>query len=84
MAQAGLPHVSPHACRHTYATHLVEAGVPIAHVAQLLGDTIARAVAHTLNHTPRNRGFDAQPTIVMPGSFGNWASDTGPAEGLTA
>ena len=27
--------------RHTYATHLVEAGVPVAHLAELLGDTIA-------------------------------------------
>ena len=46
--------------------------------------SVARAVAHTLVHTPRNRGIDAQPTIVTPGSFGNWSDDTGPAEGLTA
>ena len=45
---------------------------------------IANAVAHTLDHTPRNRGSDVEPMIVMPGSFGTWTNDTGPAEGLTA
>ena len=45
---------------------------------------IANAVAHTLDHTPRNIGLDAEPMIVMPGSFGAWTNDTGPAEGLTA
>ena len=52
LAKAELPHVSPHAFRHTYATHLVEAGVPIAHVAELLGDTIA-VVESTYAHVLR-------------------------------
>jgi integrase len=36
-----LTHFHPHQARHTYATHLIERGVPIAHVAELLGDTVA-------------------------------------------
>ena len=31
---------------------------------------IATAVSHTLDHTPRNRGLEAEPTIVVPGTFG--------------
>lgn len=31
----------PHVLRHSRASHLLQAGVPIAHVAKLLGDTIA-------------------------------------------
>jgi len=30
-------HVHPHTFRHSYATHLIEAGVPIQHVQQCLG-----------------------------------------------
>ncbi|MEO5839186.1 MAG: hypothetical protein ABIQ73_29755 [Acidimicrobiales bacterium] len=45
--------------------------------------SIARAVTHTLDHTPRNRDVDTEPTLVIPGTFGQW-NDTGPAEGLTA
>jgi MinD-like ATPase involved in chromosome partitioning or flagellar assembly len=45
---------------------------------------IARAVSHTLEHTPRNRGLEDGPTIVRPGTFGKWTTDSGPAEGLSA
>lgn len=34
---AGLENVSPHVLRHTAAVHMVEAGVPMAEVAQMLG-----------------------------------------------
>jgi len=37
LASKGIQHVSPHAFRHTYATHLIEAGVPIAHVCGVAG-----------------------------------------------
>jgi hypothetical protein len=36
-----VPHTSPHALLHTYATHLLEHGTPIHHVAELLGDPVA-------------------------------------------
>jgi integrase len=42
----------PHRLRHTYATHLLEAGTPIHHVAELLGDTVA-TVEGTYSHVLR-------------------------------
>jgi integrase len=45
--------VHPHRLRHTYATHLLEAGTPIHHVAELLGDTVGTvegAYSHVLRH----------------------------------
>lgn len=36
----GLSDVTPHVLRHTRATHLLQAGKSIWHVAQLLGDTV--------------------------------------------
>ncbi|MGH9287514.1 MAG: tyrosine-type recombinase/integrase [Acidimicrobiales bacterium] len=47
-----LPGSSPHRLRHTYATHLLEAGTPIHHVAELLGDTVA-TVEGTYSHVLR-------------------------------
>jgi integrase len=44
--------VNPHKLRHTYATHLLEAGVPIHHVAELMGDTVA-TVESTYSHVLR-------------------------------
>ena len=41
----GLADTHPHQLRHTYATHLLEAGTPIHHVAELLGDTVATVEA---------------------------------------
>lgn len=46
------PEIHPHRLRHTYATHLLEAGVPIHHVAELLGDTVATVEA-TYSHVLR-------------------------------
>ncbi len=47
-----LPDAHPHRLRHTYATHLLEAGTPIHHVAELLGDTVATVEA-TYSHVLR-------------------------------
>lgn len=47
--KAGLPDVTPHALRHTAATHMAQAGVPLAMIAAVLGNTIAvveRTYAH--------------------------------------
>jgi integrase len=42
----------PHRLRHSYATHLLEAGTPIHHVAELLGDSVATVEA-TYSHVLR-------------------------------
>ena len=42
----------PHRLRHTYATHLLEGGTPIHHVAELLGDTVG-TVESTYSHVLR-------------------------------
>lgn len=40
-AAAGVPGVSPHVLRHTAATHMARAGVPLWRVAKILGNTLA-------------------------------------------
>jgi integrase len=47
-----VPGAHPHRLRHTYATHLLEAGTPIHHVAELLGDSVATVEA-TYSHVLR-------------------------------
>lgn len=42
----------PHVLRHSRATHLLQAGVPIFHVAKLLGDTIATVERVYGHHIP--------------------------------
>jgi integrase len=49
-----LPGASPHRLRHSYATHLLEAGTPIHHVAELMGDTVA-TVEGTYSHVLRHK-----------------------------
>lgn len=44
----------PYRLRHTYATHLLERGVPIHHVAELLGDSVA-IVESTYSHVLRTK-----------------------------
>jgi integrase len=47
-----MPGAHPHRLRHSYATHLLEAGTPIHHVAELLGDSVATVEA-TYSHVLR-------------------------------
>jgi integrase len=47
--RAGLPGLHPHVLRHTAATHMAQAGVPLAMIAAVLGNTVAvveRTYAH--------------------------------------
>jgi len=37
----GLPWVTPHVCRHTWACLAAQAGMPMFHIARMLGDTLA-------------------------------------------
>ena len=50
--RTAMPGVHPHRLRHSYATHLLEAGTPIHHVAELIGDTVA-TVESTYSHVLR-------------------------------
>ncbi|WP_243613415.1 tyrosine-type recombinase/integrase [Shimia aestuarii] len=51
VAAADLPsHISFHVLRHTYATQLVQAGVPLSVIAQQLGHASADTVSRTYGH----------------------------------
>jgi len=47
---AGIGHFSPHVARHTYATRLLRAGVPIEVVAELLGHAHVQTTKDTYSH----------------------------------
>lgn len=51
-AAAGVPGVSPHVLRHTAATHMARNGVPLKHIADVLGDTVATVEKHYAHHCP--------------------------------
>ncbi|MEU3774248.1 tyrosine-type recombinase/integrase [Streptomyces sp. NPDC032472] len=48
--RTGIAHFSPHACRHTYATRLLRAKVPIEVVAELLGHSSSQTTAEVYSH----------------------------------
>ena len=50
--RAGIEDCSPHTLRHTAATHMVMAGVPLAQIARLLGDTEATIERVYAKHAP--------------------------------
>ena len=50
--RAGLVDVSPHTLRHSAASHMVMAGVPIGEVARMLGDTIMTVERVYGHHSP--------------------------------
>src|SRR5437588_642800 len=51
-ARAGLEDCSPHVLRHTAATHMVMARVPLAEIARLLGDSEAMVERTYGKHSP--------------------------------
>jgi integrase len=57
--KAGLAWVGFHTMRHTYATHLVMAGVPIASIARWLGDGIEVTYRHYAGYQPNRAHIDA-------------------------
>ena len=54
-----LPGAHPHRLRHSYATHLLEAGAPIHHVGELLGDSVSTVEA-TYSHVLRAKTETAE------------------------
>lgn len=48
--RTGIMHFSPHVCRHTYATRLLRAEVPIEVVAELLGHSSPQTTAEIYSH----------------------------------
>jgi integrase/recombinase XerC len=65
---AAAPHFSPHRLRHTYATDLINAGIDVMHLKELLGHN---SVATTLNYAKISdatlaRGYHAAMEFVGP------------------
>jgi integrase len=50
--RAGIMNCTPHVIRHTAATHMVMAGVPLAEIARMLGDTEAMVEKVYGKHSP--------------------------------
>jgi integrase len=47
---AGIEHATPHSTRHTYASRLLTAGVPIARVSKLLGHSSIQVTERVYAH----------------------------------
>ncbi|HYH69417.1 MAG TPA: site-specific integrase [Urbifossiella sp.] len=54
LADLGLPHRRGHVLRHSVASHLVAAGVPVADVAKYLGDSVMTIVKTYVHATGTN------------------------------
>ncbi|WP_050028980.1 site-specific integrase [Verrucomicrobium sp. BvORR034] len=65
--KAGLSWVGVHTLRHTYATHLVMGGVPIAVVARWLGDDVKTTYETYAGYVPNRAHTDAGLTVTSPG-----------------
>jgi len=57
-------HVHPHVFRHSYATHLIEANVPIRHVQKLLGHKTLQSTMVYL-HVTTQAQTDSQQRVVQ-------------------
>jgi integrase len=69
-ADIGMPWVTPHVCRHTWASLAAQDGVPLFHIAKMLGDSVATVertyakLAPSDLHAVANRRF-VGPTLRM-------------------
>jgi len=50
--RAGIDDCSPHVLRHSAATHMVMAGVPMVEIARMLGDSVAMVEQVYGKHSP--------------------------------
>jgi integrase len=75
------PHHSPHSCRHTFATMLLQAGVPIQYVQKALGHA---SIGLTVDTYGRWQVDSDEPVWTpKPGQFWVDVLDTPPANGST-
>jgi integrase len=67
-ARAGIEDCSPHTLRHTAATHMVMAGVPLSEIARMLGDSEAVVERVYGKHDPDylRRAADALAGAMRP------------------
>lgn len=73
-ARTGIDHFHAHALRHSYATRLLRAGVPVEVVAELLGHTSAQTTADIYSHLSVE---DHRRALVAAGVL---VEHTGPAQ----
>lgn len=70
MTAQGVPWVTPHIMRHTFASLLASAGVSIFHIAVWLGDGVRVTERHYAKLTPMHveieRGFSPPPAAKPP------------------
>ena len=62
-ARAGLADVTPHTCRHTAATWMAQAGVPLWQVAGMLGHRNPAMIAETYGHHHPDHLGDAASSL---------------------
>lgn len=66
--RAGLPDVSPHTCRHTWATWAAQDGVSLFEIAGVLHDTVATVEKHYAHHQPAHlRRAVNRPMLITGG-----------------
>jgi site-specific recombinase XerD len=53
-----------HALRHAYATHLLEAGVPVHHLQQLMGHRSLRSTLRYVHWVPRYHPNEADLDLI--------------------
>ncbi len=71
LSQTGIKkHAVIHSLRHSFASHLVEAGTNLCHIQQLLGHASPRTTAIYLRLNPKDIGRIVSPLDVMMESAG--------------
>lgn len=58
MKAAGVKRITPHGCRHTFASNMLRAGVPLDMVSKVLGHSNINITHATYSHVLRDQ-YDA-------------------------